>query len=165
MTREEALPKLLHAYSGYYNVNTESPASPFAAEAEFRLHDEQYFLIRSARISEADAKEFVYFASVGELTPEVLAGLDQKAWELGIAKADPGPNQRSADVALIILCDRVPEETARVIRKNRRVKSYKCGFRGYSHYRLLACEPASGRIFHNRMGEILKKTISAVISG
>ena len=44
MDRREALEKVLKAYEGYYNVKREQPEPPFAAEAEFRLHDENYFL-------------------------------------------------------------------------------------------------------------------------
>ena len=57
----QALEQVLDAYKKYYTINRETPVSPFLAEAEFRLHDEQYFLIRSARISEVDSRELVFF--------------------------------------------------------------------------------------------------------
>ncbi|MBQ9827809.1 MAG: hypothetical protein IJM62_03915, partial [Lachnospiraceae bacterium] len=67
MDRQEALDKILLSYKGYYDINTETPAAPFAAEAIFSLHDEKYFLVKSAKLSEADIKEYVYFASVDRL--------------------------------------------------------------------------------------------------
>ena len=58
---QEALDKLLPSFRRYYNVKTEDVAAPFVAEAVFQSHNEQYFLIKSARISEANSNEFAYF--------------------------------------------------------------------------------------------------------
>jgi len=162
MDRKEALETLLRSFKGYYNINTETPTEPFAAEATFELHDEQYFLMKSAKLSEADAKEFVYFASVEELTPEVFKALDEKAWETGMSKVEPKANHRSSDVSLIILADRIDEACRGLIRKTSRSKSYKWGFHGYSHYRLIAFDPKNGTVIRNRMGESLEKIFSNV---
>ena len=56
-----AIKKLLPAFEQYYTVNKESEP-PFCAQAEFRSHNEQYFLVRSAHIADIDSNEFVYFA-------------------------------------------------------------------------------------------------------
>ena len=63
MTATEALEVLLKSYKRYYNVKTEEVVSPFSAEAAFHSHGEQYFLVKSARLSEADAHEYVFFAT------------------------------------------------------------------------------------------------------
>ena len=164
MDRNEALETLLRSYRGYYNINTETPAEPFAAEATFELHDEQYFLMKSAKLSEADAKEFVFFASVDELTPEVFKTLDEASWETGMSRVVPKTNHRSSDVSLIILADRVDEACRGLIRKANRSKSYKWGFHGYSHYRLIALDLSTGATIRNRMGESLEKTISKIFT-
>ena len=80
--------KLLKSYSTYYNINTEAPAAPFFAEASFKAHNEQYFLVKSAKLSEFDSKEFVFFAHVDTLDDKNLAGLDEKAWTEGLGRAE-----------------------------------------------------------------------------
>ena len=63
MNTTEILEKLLRSYSVYYDIQRENVTEPFAAEANFHTHDEQYFLVRSATISEAESNEYVYFAN------------------------------------------------------------------------------------------------------
>ena len=91
MTGSEALEKLLPVFSRYYTINRETPVSPFAAEADFRLHNENYFLIRSAKFAEQDSNEFVYFALTGTLSPEEVLSLGETAWNDGMKKTDPKP--------------------------------------------------------------------------
>lgn len=164
MDRQEALECLLRSYQGYYTINRDDPTEPFAAEATFKLHDEQYFLIKSAKLSEADAHEYVFFASVEDLTPEVFKTLDEAAWETGMSRVDPKPNHRSSDVSLIILADHIDDECRKLIRKTSRSKSYMFGFRGYSQYRLIAYDPSRGLVVRNRMGESLEKTICKIFN-
>ena len=64
MDVSQALEKLLPAFRQYYTINNDTPTQPFVAEAEFRSHNEQYFLVRSAHIADIDSNEFVYFAGV-----------------------------------------------------------------------------------------------------
>ena len=163
MTKEDALSLILRAYEGYYNVNRESPAPPFAAEADFSLHDEQYFLIKSARISEADAKEYAFFALADELTPELFEEFARAAWAEGLSRIEPRPNMRSADVSLLIIADRIPEETRALIRKTKRSISHRFGFWGYTHFRIAALEPGNGDISRNRMGDGMEKTLKSVL--
>ncbi|MCR5162088.1 MAG: hypothetical protein K6C06_09985, partial [Lachnospiraceae bacterium] len=111
LERLEALEQLCKAYSGYYTIDRENPAEPFAAEAEFRMHDEQYFLIKAAKYTEYDSNEFVYVALPEHLDPKNFAELDARAWELGTKKVEPKKNHRNSDVTLIILTDTMDPET------------------------------------------------------
>ena len=164
MTKEEALSKILQAYERYYNVNRESPEPPFAAEAVFSLHDEQYFLIKSARISEADAREYAFFALADELTPGLFEKLCGAAWEAGLRRMTPGPNMRSLDVSLLIAADAIPDSTRALIRKTRKSISHRFGFWGYTHYRICAFEAGSGKTAANRMGDNMERTVKSVLN-
>ena len=82
MNVSEALEKVLPAFAQYYTINKDSPSQPFLAEAEFRSHNEQYFLVRSAHIADIDSNEFVYFATLSDLTNEKLDELVNTAWNL-----------------------------------------------------------------------------------
>ena len=69
METSQALEKILPAFEQYYTVNKDSNP-PFCAQAEFRSHNEQYFLVRSAHIADIYSNEFVYFATLSELNKE-----------------------------------------------------------------------------------------------
>ncbi len=162
MDKTEGLAKLLRSYEKYYDINRENPVKPFAAEAEFSLHDEQYFLVRSARISEADSKEYVYFATEDLLDTQTLEELDQKAWEDGIGKVTPHKDHRNSDVILIILADQIDPEAMKLISKLHHYKSYRHGFYGWSHYKLAAIELSTGKTAANRQGRDLKKLFATI---
>ena len=68
MTAREALPALLKSFVRYYDIKEEGVQPPFAAEAEFHSHEEQFFLVKQAKLSEAESKEFVFFAVTEHLT-------------------------------------------------------------------------------------------------
>ena len=159
MTGREALENLLRAYGDYYNITRDKP--PFAAEAVFHSHEEQYFLIRSARIAEAESHEYVFFAVENDLTPERLRELDAAAWDAGSARIKPHKDHRSSDIALIILAEQIAPEAAALIPKLRRYRSYLFGFQGWTHYQLCAVDLSAERLFCNWQGRKLRKLIRA----
>ena len=53
MTREEALDKLCHSYSGYFDVvRYEEPKGYLVAEAGLHIHSEKYVLVKAAKLWE-----------------------------------------------------------------------------------------------------------------
>ena len=72
MAPSDAIKQILPAFEQYYTIKKEDITPPFCNEAEFRSHNEQYFLVRSAHIADIDSNEFVYFADPEELTAEKL---------------------------------------------------------------------------------------------
>ena len=158
----EAIKKLVSAFHAYYDVNMEDPIPPFYAEAVFRLHDEQYILVKKAKVSEVDSTEFVYFAEEGELTPERYLELDTIAWEDGLSRAKPKANHRNSDVTLVIVAESVTDEARKVIKKAKHHVSYKFSFHGWSTYRTVVYNLSGGNILYNRRGEELKKVFSNI---
>lgn len=156
MTPREAVEKLLRAYQPYYNVKREDVTPPFAAEAEFRSHEAQYFLVRKAVISEAESNEYVFFAAEDVLSAERLRTLDAAAWNAGTARVRPHKNHRNSDVTLIVCAGRVEPDAAALIPKLKRYQSYRWGFQGWSHYRLAVAETDAGRVACNRQGRALR---------
>ena len=161
MTAKDALDKLLKAYSVYYDVETGRPAPPFAAEAAFRSHEEQYFLIWSARLAESESNEFVYFALEDALTAPLLDALDGAAWNAGLARVAPHKDHRNSDVTLIILASKIEPDAAALIPKRKHYQSYLFGFRGWSHYRLAAFDADAGRLYVNGQGKALRKFLKS----
>ncbi|MCD8222654.1 MAG: hypothetical protein LUD07_10850 [Clostridiales bacterium] len=165
MDRDAVFDRFARAFEAYYNVRREEIEPPFDAEAEFHSHDEQFFLVRSATISEAESNDYVYFASRQKLDEELLQELDKAAWERGLAKVKPHANHRNSDITLIILADTITESAAALAPKLRRYKSYRFSFHGWTHYRLLAVELSSGMAYTNRQGRDLKKLVRMINNG
>lgn len=161
--RGDLLERICASYSRYYNVKKSPGISGIDALAEFHLHDEQYFLVKKARLSEADVNEFVYFAVRDSLDSTELERLCDQVWEHGLAKAVPKTNHRSSDVTLVILAGSVTPEAARAAKKRKRSKTYKFGFWGYSHFRLVVYDLGADTCVSNSMGASHKKAICNIV--
>ncbi len=157
MTPNEALERITRSYVRYYNVIREDVEPPFAAEAIFHSHNEQYVLVKSARISESDSHEYVFFATAEQLGAKDVDILEQTAWERGMARVQPHMNHRNSDVTLILLAERIDPDAKLAVKKSHRSKSYKHTLHGWSNYRAIALETSSGDLVYNRLGKDLKK--------
>lgn len=157
MTPAGELERLLRAYARYYDVNADHSAPPFCAEAAFHSHDEQYFLVRSARLAEAESHEYVFFATAETLTEADARRLDLCAWQRGVARARPHRDHRSTDVALVILAEHIDPAAKDFLRKSKHYQSYRHTLQGWSHYQVIALETATGALTCNRRGRDLRR--------
>ena len=162
MELSQAMEKLLRAYGDYYNVDREHPTPPFVAEAVFHSHDERFFLVKSAKLSEAESHEYVFFAQEERLTPERLHLLEETAWTTGMGRVEPHASHQSSDVLLAILAEEISPEALAAIPKLKHYQSYRHGLHGWSHFRLFALEVPSGRMAYNRQGSRLKKIFQSI---
>ena len=164
-----AIKKLLPAFEQYYTIKNEDVTPPFCAEAEFRSHNEQYFLVRSAHIADIDSNEFVYFAAVDELNEAKLNELTSTAWDRGLARVHPHEGHRNSDVTLIIMARHITSDTKIKIKKTKLYKSYNFSFHGWSNFKLAAADleefekspenQAKYAVFSNRHGKDFTKLI------
>ena len=159
--KEALLEKVLRSFKAYYNIDRETPAEPFDAEASFDMRDEQYFLTKSARISRSDSHEYVFFRLLDHLDPETFRELDRKAWETTLSRVDLSGSHKSTDECLVIIADTVDPEAAREVRKTDHYKSYRLGLKGWSTCRMTVYECQTGTSFCNRRGEDLSKLFQA----
>ena len=163
MTREEMLKKMLRSFAAYYDINTETPAAPFAAEAVFHSHSDAYCLVKSAAIGEAESHEYVFFASVDQLDSSLLASLDQTAWDTGISRVKPHSSHRNTDVTLVVAASSVTEEAKAQIPRLKHYKNYRMSLHGFSHYHLIVADLSSGDLTCNRQGRSLKKLFNKIL--
>ena len=163
MTREEMLKKMLRSFAAYYDINTETPAAPFAAEAVFHSHSDAYFLVKSAAIGEAESHDYVFFASVDQLDSSLLASLDQTAWDTGISRVKPHSSHRNTDVTLVVAASSVTEEAKAQIPRLKHYKNYRMSLHGFSHYHLIVADLSSGDLTCNRQGRSLKKLFNKIL--
>ena len=163
MEVSEAIERLLPAFEQYYTVEKYNVPNPFCAKAEFRSHNEQYFLVRSAHIADIDSNEFVYFATVPALDSQKLESFVSTSWENGLGLVKPYNGHRNSDISLIIIAKTVDEQIKRQIKKTRLYKSYKFSLYGWSNFKLAVVELNTQGIYFNRFGKdyqkLLKKNI------
>ena len=153
----DVLGKLFESYSQYYTVKTEGVEAPFAAEAEFSSHTEQYMLVKAAKIADIDSNEFVYFFSGGNISAEKIAELSSAAWNAGLAKTKPAYGHRNTDITLVVAAESLANGVEKTVRKIKFYKSYKFGFFGWSCFRLCVYDDSSRKCFTNRFGRDLQK--------
>lgn len=161
METSQALEKILPAFEQYYTVNKES-SPPFSAQADFRSHNEQYFLVRSAHIADIDSNEFVYFATTQSFTKDQLENFSKQAWERGLSKVKPYNGHRNSDITLIIFADKLAEDKNQLIKqikKTKLYKSYKFSFHGWSNFKLAVVDLETQDIYFNRFGKDYRKLI------
>ncbi|MBR7063860.1 MAG: hypothetical protein IKI31_01700 [Treponema sp.] len=159
MTTDEALEKFLHSFEQYYNVQKGSSCNDFVAEAEFHAHNEQYILVKAAKIADIDSSEYVFFAKENVLSSERLSELENAAWETGLLRVKPYAGHRNTDVTLVVLADSITPDAFLQVKKLHHYKSYKFGFHGWSSFRVLAYECSSGKAVTNRHGNNLRKLV------
>ena len=163
MTGQEVCDLILLSYESYYNVNRETPAPPFVAEAVFHSHDRQFFLVRSATISESESNEYVFFAVCDTLDTDALSRFDEAAWAEGISRITPHKDHRNSDITLVVIADSIPAETVPVVKKLRHYKSYRCGFMGWTNYRIIVLDSSFSSLVCNHQGKSLKKLFRSII--
>lgn len=156
-TRASVLDRLLLAFQRYYNISREDVTPPFVAEATFHSNNEQYFLVRSAKLSDAESHEYMFFVSEPHLSLSDVERLDSLAWETGLSRVQPHSGHRNTDITLILLADTIDPEALALVKKTRHYKSYRHMLHGWSDYRLVALELPSGLLTCNRRGQSLKK--------
>ena len=168
MEPSEAIRQLLPAFGQYYTLKNEDVTPPFCAEAEFRSHNEQYFLVRAAHIADIDSNEFVYFAEAENLSQEKLQNFVTSAWEEGLKKVHPYNGHRNSDVSLLIFTKSLSmsssgstrkSEIIKTIKKTKLYKSYKFSFHGWSHFKLAVCNTTDMEVYTNRQGKDFAKLI------
>ncbi len=157
MTRREMLDKVIGSYEHYYDINRETPMEPFIAEATFKSHSEEYFLIKSAKITEMDSSEYVFFADVENLDAGGYDKLVDAVWNETLKRADVKENHRNSDGILLIFADNIDASVKKKIRKTRRYKSYRFMLWGWSELRVIAYGHSLGEVVSNRQGDMLKK--------
>ena len=163
MTAQEACNYILNSYRSYYDIETENPTPPFAAEAAFHSHDKQYFLVKEATLSESESSEYVFFAVCGQLDWDTLHSLEQAAWTEGLSRVQPHKNHRNTDVTLVIVADSIPRELVPVIKHLHHYKSYRFGLMGWSNFRIIALESSFSVLTYNRQCKALKKLFRDII--
>ena len=100
--------------------------------------------------------ETCYIIYKKEITTEELgdffAALREKAAEL-----TPGQDHFCTDITGVILCDALPPDIERHIRRLNFEKTFRMWFRGFARVRLVCVDLTSGKTAANRLGKEIKQ--------
>lgn len=162
MNKEQLLDVFKKAFRVYYNIN-DNAEEPFAATAYFASHNEQYFLVKAAKVADIDSSEYAFFALCDDLDADTVESLSEKAWEIGLKDVNPVYGHRSSDVSLYILADNVSKEAVKATKSKKLYKSYKYSLYGYSHFRLVTIECSSRKVTYNRQGHLQEKLVGNIL--
>lgn len=157
MTCEEIFKKLLKSFQRYYDIKTDDVPEPFCALAEFRSVQEQYFLLKSAKLSSSSSSETVFFYKTDILDEKNLLKIDNIAWEETLKKVNPVYGHQNSDCVLIVIADQVSPEAFRTVKKLKHYKSYKFGLCGWSSYKACVYSCQEERAGTNWRGKDLRK--------
>lgn len=160
MVAIEKIEQVLKSFVRYYNIKREDVTPPFFAEAEFISHNEQYYLVKAAKVADIDSNEYVFFAVEERLTLDKLLELDKTAWETGMSRVKPYYGHKNSDVTLVIIADHIDQDAFLKVKKLKHSKSYKFSLYGYSNYKLIAMDTSLDRLTYNRQGQPLKKILN-----
>ncbi len=163
MNRDEVFERALLRYKRYYNIILDDVTAPFKAEAIFKSHNEQYYLIKAAKVADIDSNEYVFLDSCEVLTLDRLNEIEKIAWETGLSRIVPSSSHRNSDTTLIIIADRINQDAFEQVKKLRHYKSFYWGFQGWSNFRVVAIEVSLKRIAYNRQGRSLKKLFGNIL--
>ena len=158
--REEILEHIINGYSAYFDVErAEEETVPLRAVCSFHVHSEKYVLVKSAKLWDADANEYVYLFSVPKLTQEIFEKCREYAYEKGMASIEPGPNHMYSYITALFLCDGYTKEAEMALKKCRIYKNFKLSLHGWMefHTALLGC--TDGSIVTNHAGREMKKML------
>lgn len=162
MSKEQLLDTFKKAFRIYYNVN-EEVEEPFAATAYFASHNEQYFLVKAAKVADIDSSEYALFALCDDLDSATVESLSEKAWEIGLKDVHPIYGHRNSDVTLYILADTVSKEAVKAVKAKKLYKSYRHSLYGWSHFRLVTIECSSRKVTYNRQGHLQEKLVGNIL--
>lgn len=157
MNSLEDLKNHLVSFNRYYTFKKENVLAPFSFQAEFHSHTEQYFLVKSAHLSDIDSNEYVYFGAFENLNFKKAFEVSQIAWNDVLSKIAPQSGHRNSDVIVVLFADCVDSALLKSVKKIKNYKSYKHSFWGWSHLKIVVKDVSTGAVVSNFQGSYLKK--------
>lgn len=161
--RDALVAQLLLAHEAWYDVarDYEFAGRTFPGYAEFHSHGEKYVLVKSAKLWEVDAHEYIFFDAVERLSEAYLSDAIAFMKDKAIAKVKPVPNHMQSFLSLVIVADSLDSGVEKAIRRTRYRKNFQLGIRGWADLRVAAIDLQEGRVITNGMGKEMKPALES----
>ncbi len=146
------------AYSAYYSiVPAEEGELPLAFRADYNAKDEQYFLVKSAKIWNNEKNEYAYVFSAPSFEKETVEKCIAWALEDMLPRVKPHKNHQYTNCKVVFIADSLEENVISAVQKSKFSKSY--GFlstQGYTELLSAAVDLSTEKTYTNRVGRGLE---------
>lgn len=148
------------AYSAYYTILPVSEGEeelPLAFRAEYKVRDEQYFFVKSAKIWGNEKNEYCYVFSA----PGFDAALAEKCIDFSLQemlpKVQPHKQHQYTNCKVILIADALGEDAVKAVRKKKFSRSYgPLSTEGYTELLCAAVDLEKRKTYANRVGHDLE---------
>lgn len=161
MDKNEALEKLLNAYSHNYDVvrDVEVEGGSFPAAAFFYLRDEHYLVRRDKKFYATEQHDYTYFYVTDHLDAASLRAQIDLSLKAGMAQVKPHKEHMCSYVTLVILADEIDPEAKKLIKRTRFQKNFRLALHGWMEYHIAAMECSTLSFLSNPAGRVARKTL------
>ncbi|MDO4182074.1 MAG: hypothetical protein Q4E12_00470 [Coriobacteriia bacterium] len=161
----QVLKKLLVAHETWFDVSRDYSFGGhlFPGYAEFHSHGEKYVLVKSAKLWEVDAHEYLFFEVARTLSADEVRTWIAFMTEEALKKVHPEPNHMTSYISLVLVAESVDAQAVKLIRKTRFHKEFKLGVEGWADLRLAAVSVSTKQVFTNNMGKDLVPQLESAL--
>lgn len=159
------LDRLLAYYSSYFDIYRDKDllGSRIPALAEFHSRTEKYILVKKANIWAMESHEYLFFFLEPDLTDIRLLEISSLLIRAEKELVKPHSEHMYTYISGIILTEGIHELLPALIRKIKFRKSYKFSIHGWCQLRLTVMDVAYSRVWANRDGKELKKSLRKLL--
>ena len=147
--------RLLSGYSAYYDITPFPEGSPLVAQCAYHSRDEQYVLVRKAKLWGIENHEYLYLYSVPILDETLLEQIFQQTLADGEPRVRPHAEHMSTFLTAVIVCEQAQKEALQKLRSLKKHRDYKLSLHGWMEFRIAAVDLSTGEIVANRSGKPL----------
>ena len=161
MDKNEALEKLLNAYSHHYDIarDVEVDGGRFPASAFYFMRDEHYLIRRDKKFYAIEQHDYTYFDVVENLDAETLEARIDLSRRAGLGQVKPHKEHMCSYVTLVVLADEIDPEAKKLIKRIRFQKNFRLALHGWMEYHIAAMECSTLSFFSNPAGRVARKTL------
>ena len=163
MDKNEALEKLLNAYSHSYDIfrDVEVEGGRYPAAAFFYLRDEHYLIRRDKQFYATEQHDYTYFYLAGQLSAAQARELLDRTLKVGMAQIKPHKEHMCSYVTLVVLAETIDPEAQKLLKRTRFHKNFRLALHGWMEYHIAAMECSTGSFLSNPAGREARKTLEA----
>ena len=163
MDKQEALEKLLNAYSHSYDIfrDVEVEGGSFPAAAFFYLRDEHYLIRRDKQFYATEQHDYTYFYLAGQLSAAQARELLDRTLKVGMAQIKPHKEHMCSYVTLVVLAETIDPEAQKLLKRTRFHKNFRLALHGWMEYHIAAMECSTGSFLSNPAWREARKTLEA----
>ena len=165
--RNRLTERVTDSYSSYYDIIRDSGdgaegSGYLAAECDFNMHSEKYFLTHKAKLWAINSFEYVFIFNIPYLTVPVYRESIEYARTKGLSKIEPGPEHMCSYITAVFICDGADSAALKMLRRCRIHKDFRFSLYGWMDMHTAAVIVDDGRVVTNISGRDNAKNLKTI---